>query len=480
MSVYVPQYQYDIFVSYAHVDNEIFAGADKGWVTTLVDTLQNYLAQKIGSQNGFSLWLDEMLPANKSLTYNSIQYLENSAVFLLILSPAYLKSENCRLELNAFLAKVSSNSGRVFVVEYQATERLESLSDLQGYVFWELDSVNNRPRSLGLPALDSKQAYQYHWKTEDLASDIVAQLEILKADTINYINNNIISSEYTVFLAEVSDDLNFQREELKRNLELEGLRVLPNKLYAFNSKQELKNAINSDLQNSVLFVQLLSSIAPQRPPGMSTPQLQYDCAKELELPILQWRDRKLKLNEITDLTQRQLLTASTVMAVSMVEFQQQILQALEKLKIDDAEPPPTGDEIVFINAAPQELNLAKQVEQALVKHGFACSLPMPIDHNTPPAKIREDLENNLQFCDAVIILNDINTDLVWVRQQVLQCRRAEGKREGRQALKAIAVYNHPDREKSSVNINLPNLHILEGSVPYPDSCVPTFIQVLKQ
>lgn len=466
MSVYVPQYQYDIFVSYAHVDNEIFAGANKGWVTTLVDTLKIFLAQKIGSANAYSLWLDQILPGHLAPTYNSIQYLENSAVFLLVLSPAYLKSEQCRLELNAFLAQVGVDSGRVFIIEYQAAERIESLNDLRGYTFWEPDPINARPRSL---SFDSKQ---YHWKTEDLAIDIVEKLDVLKTDIVP------VSSEYSIFLAEVSDDLYFQRDELKRNLELQGLQVLPNKFYAFNTKEELKNTIDSDLQKSVLFVQLLSAIAPQRPPGMSTPQLQYDCAKELGLPILQWRNRKLKLNEITDLTHRKLLTASTVMAVSMVEFQQQIMQALEKR--NDEEPLTTNGEFIFINAAPQELDLAKQVEQALVKLGYACSLPMVIDHKTPPAKIREDLDNNLQFCDAVIILNNINTDLVWVRQQVLQCRRAEGKRDGREALKAIAIYNHPDREKSPININLPNLHILDGSVPYPDTCVPTFIQVLQQ
>ncbi len=468
MSVYVPQYQYDIFVSYAHVDNEIFAGADKGWVTTLVDTLKIFLAQKIGSANAYSLWLDQILPGHLPSTYNSIQYLEKSAVFLLVLSPAYLKSEQCLLELNAFLAKVGSDSGRIFIVEYQPAERLKSLSDLRGYTFWQADPINARPRFL---RFDSKQ---YHWKTEDLAIDIVEKLDVLKTDIAP------VSSEHTIFLAEVSDDLFFQRDELRRNLELQGLRVLPNKFYAFNTKEELKNAIDFDMNNSVLFVQLLSAIAPQRPPGMSTPQLQYDCAKELGLPILQWRDRKLKLNKITDLTHRKLLTGSTVMAVSMVEFQQQIMQTLEKLKINDKQPLPTGGDFIFINATPQELDLAKQIEQALVKLGYACSLPMVIDHNTPPAKIREDLDNNLQFCDAVIILNNKNTDLVWVRQQVLQCRRAEGKRENRQALKAIAVYNHPDREKSPININLPNLHILEGSVPYPESCVPTFIQVLQQ
>jgi hypothetical protein len=178
MSAYVPQYQYDIFVSYADVDNEIFPGKDQGWVTTLIDTLKIFLAQEIGSKDAFSLCSKAMLGGNIPSTYNSIEYLENSAVFLLILSPAYLKSEKCNLELNAFLAKVGENSDRIFIVEYKAAERLEILSDLRGYIFWETDSNRHRKYSLNF---DSKQ---YHEKTEDLASDIVNTLKTLNKENI--------------------------------------------------------------------------------------------------------------------------------------------------------------------------------------------------------------------------------------------------------------------------------------------------------
>jgi hypothetical protein len=51
-----------------------------------------------------------------------------------------------------------------------------------------------------------------------------------------------------------------------------------------------------DLRESTLFVQLLSPTIPRRPPGMSTPQLQYTAAQAVPgLPLLQWRDRKLDL-----------------------------------------------------------------------------------------------------------------------------------------------------------------------------------------
>ena len=38
---YVAGYDYDVFISYAHVDNEPFLPGGKGWVTSLIDGCGN-------------------------------------------------------------------------------------------------------------------------------------------------------------------------------------------------------------------------------------------------------------------------------------------------------------------------------------------------------------------------------------------------------------------------------------------------------
>jgi hypothetical protein len=200
MSVYVNQYKYDIFVSYADVDNESFEDIDKGWVTTLIKTLKINLGKRLGSKDAFSLWSKEMLPGHISSTYNSIQYVESSAVFLFILSPGYLQSEKCQLELNAFLTKVDENSDRIFIVEYIPEKRPEPLSDLLGYRFFKLDPISGRPRSVDF---DSKYADQYRSNVEDLAIDIVYKLKKLKAENISKVN----------------DDLNVQGKELNNSID---------------------------------------------------------------------------------------------------------------------------------------------------------------------------------------------------------------------------------------------------------------------
>jgi Leucine-rich repeat (LRR) protein len=194
MPAYVPQYQYDIFVSYADVDNDIFPGEDHGWVTTFIRALNNVLAKEIGSKDGYSLWSHEMLPAHMYVLNKSIQYVQKSALFLLILSPAYLKSNICNSELCIFLDKVGENSDRFFVVEYKPVERPKNLSDLRGYIFWKEDLINYKK----YPLHNVSDYQEYYKKITDLASDIFNKLEELKVSNIS----------------EVSEDLNVQDTEL--------------------------------------------------------------------------------------------------------------------------------------------------------------------------------------------------------------------------------------------------------------------------
>jgi len=489
MSTYIPNYQYDIFVSYAHVDNQPFAGAEKGWVTTLIKDLKNFLGKKLGRSDAYSLWLDNELRGNSAVTPHTVEQLENTAILVLILSPGYLASDWCNLELEIFLAKIGDNNGRVFVVEHDVvTERPPQLNDLRGYQFWIRDDAG-KSRILAVPKPNPETEPEYYQLLDDLARELTDKLKALKAEFPSQVSvaevfppkqgeleaiTPVTTTMTTVFLAEVTDDLTLRREEVKRFLELQGLQVLPKQLYYFPGQAELEQAIDADLRQTVLFVQLLGALQPQRPAGMSTPLVQYNRVQNFEVPILQWRARDLDLKTLTNPEQHTLLTASTVMATGLVEFQQAIMQSLQRLaeQAHSAPQPATDGELVFINAASQDMQLAHQVEGMLSQQGLECCLPLETSHPLSAAKLREDLENNLQYCDAVLLLYDINTDEVWVRSQLLQCKRARGKRD--QPFKVIVVCKHP--QTPPVNINLVDLRIFECLPPHHQTCVS---QLLK-
>ena len=150
MATYVPHYKHDIYVSYAHVDNEPLGGVDTRWVTNLITGLKPLLGQKFGRADAYSLWMDNTIRAYEAITPQLLEQVQDSAILLLILSPGYVASEWCCRELSTFVAKVGKETGRVFVVGREPIDRPEALQDILGYKFWVKNEADN-PRTLGFP-----------------------------------------------------------------------------------------------------------------------------------------------------------------------------------------------------------------------------------------------------------------------------------------------------------------------------------------
>ncbi len=84
---YVPGFEHDIFVSYAH-------GDDRSWVNRLVDRLEPALKQRLGIKA--DIWIDdEALRRSRDFSKEIPDSVQSSAVFLLLASPSYIRSEYC-------------------------------------------------------------------------------------------------------------------------------------------------------------------------------------------------------------------------------------------------------------------------------------------------------------------------------------------------------------------------------------------------
>ena len=157
---YVAGYEHDVFISYAHIDDEPL-GAEKGWVTTLAGYLKNVLDKGLGCRDTV-IWMDHGLTGNEPFAQRIEDALRRSATLLVIASPSYLKSEWCARERNAFLKAVRERSAagsRIFRVDFDQLDRNEfppEFQELLGYPFWALDK-NGNPRTLGLPMVDAQR-----------------------------------------------------------------------------------------------------------------------------------------------------------------------------------------------------------------------------------------------------------------------------------------------------------------------------------
>ncbi len=172
--------EYNIFISYAWVDNEIFPGADQGWVSTFVDALRKQLAREFGHRDEAErIWLDyEQMRGNDSVSPTIQSRLDASRTLLLVLSNGYLASAWCRQELQTFADRVGAASGRIFVVQMSPVEKQpDLLQDLVKYPFWFLDD-SRQPVTRWFPHVDPTDR-EYSSQQQRLARDIVSRLHSL-------------------------------------------------------------------------------------------------------------------------------------------------------------------------------------------------------------------------------------------------------------------------------------------------------------
>ena len=426
---YVTGYEHDVFISYAHIDDEPL-GAGQGWVTTLAGHLKNVLDKGLGCRDTV-IWMDHGLTGNEPFAQQIEDALRGCATLLVIASPSYLRSEWCTRERNAFLKAVRERSAagsRIFRVDFDKLDPNDfplEFRELLGYPFWTLDK-NGNPRTLGLPMVDAQREPEYFTMLTKLRIELGAELKRLRS--LRSGQPTVTSSGPCIFLAEVTDDQDEQREELDAYAKQAGLTVLPETWYPREELGAFQQRMEADLRQSKLFVQLLSHIPGKRPPGWPSrlPVVQYEQAKRVGLPILQWRSRELDLEKLktASLEHYNLVIGPEVRACGIEEFKHAVVE--EATRTPKPTPPPKGNRasvLVFVNSDSSDRPLAEEVCRILAEEGVGYSLPL-LEENTKPSDIREDLELNLATCDGLILVYG-NTPVTWVRRQLAQGRKIQ-------------------------------------------------------
>jgi hypothetical protein len=102
---FVPGYKHDVFVSYAHGDN-------REWISRFVGRLESALKNKLG--DSADVWLDDSdLRATRNFRREIPDSVTGTAVFLLLPSPAYIRSQYCvEIECRAFEETLPSKKSR--------------------------------------------------------------------------------------------------------------------------------------------------------------------------------------------------------------------------------------------------------------------------------------------------------------------------------------------------------------------------------
>jgi hypothetical protein len=445
---YVPNYDHDVFVSYAHLDNE----GDLPWVSTLVHDLNIRIPERLGTK-GVQIWRDDRLEGNRPFTPDIFQAIQRAATLLIVMSPGYVKSQWCTRERSSFLdfARDCVRTDRIFIVEYLDTNRSEipaEFRDLIGYKFWTQEGGTTRP--LGMSGVKGDD---YWNRLLTLRDSIAKTLEQMRSAQRS--GPILDPARESIFLAQSTDDLEAREEELVGYLSQMGLSIRPQTRYPEDSEQAFASAMESDLKHCSAFVQLLSRLPGRRTRfanGQRLPVFQHRIARTVGNPILQWRELDDDPAAVTDETHRELLDGAR--ACGFEEFKRSVVETARR---QPQEPRTRRSNVaVFVNADRDDLNMARELSELLAQEGVESYWPI---NEGSPEKVRRDLEENLKACDGLVLIYG-SSEPSWVRDQLRQGRKILSQRE--RDLTALAIFLGPPPQKHELAVALPQLVMLDG------------------
>lgn len=454
--------EYDFFVSYAHMDNEAVEPAGQGWVDALVRWIEVGLGMKLGRRDAARMWRDaRSLRGNQGISGHIDEQVRRSALFVMVLSPSYLASDYCMAELAAFTERNAAD--RIFVVWKDPIDEArhpvpETVRNLRKYAFWVPDQ-NQKPRVLGwpLPRHDWPADKQLYFpKIDDLATDIVAALDAINAGPAT---TPAAPRRGAVLLAEVTDDLDPRREEMRRYLDQAGIDVLPAGAYRM-TRQDFERGFAADLPRCRAFVQLLGPLAGKTPEDVPEGfgRLQLQLAQKGGAPVLQWRDPELDLAQVGPPVQRTLLQGDGVQAMPFEAFKRSVAALFEPPPPARRPAPPA---FLFVNAADVDVAHAERLVAAL-DGAFDWELPV-YDPAANAEEIQSGIEAQLLDSDALVFFYG-EANPRWVRSQ-LQLYRKLAPRRAREP-RMLALVSAPPEPKPPLQIGLQGLqHISLADAP---------------
>ena len=90
---FLPNFKGDVFISYAHIDNQPLEG-QQGWIDNFHLILQRSLAVELGTAK-ITIWRDKKLCGNDAFNDEIRDQVSSVAVLITVLSRSFINSDYC-------------------------------------------------------------------------------------------------------------------------------------------------------------------------------------------------------------------------------------------------------------------------------------------------------------------------------------------------------------------------------------------------
>ncbi|NMF64374.1 DUF4062 domain-containing protein [Brasilonema octagenarum] len=431
-------FENDIFISYAHIDNQPLSEGQEGWISDFHRALEIRLAQLRGEKP--KIWRDEKLQGNDYFGDTIVERFPKVVLLLSVLSPRYVKSEWCIKELQKFCEAAAMTGGvrlaeksRIFKVIKTPIARNEhppEVQELLGYEFYQLDQSG---RPIEYSKIFGVEAERNYWtKINDLAYDIKQMLDSFSSHDDNGAakQNPVASTGTTIYLAETTFDLVEERNKVKRELQQRGYVVLPEQSLS-PYYPDFEQVVCENLERCKLSIHLIGAKYGIVPEGAdkSVVVLQNELAvkhsqKSPEFLRLVWMPVGLQPQE----PRQEELIQSLQSEPNLLQTSLEELKTIIKDKLNSKPQPPKeviaedGPLRVYLICDQRDLEAIAPLDDYLYNQGFEVILPL---FEGDEAQVRQDHQEQLQMCDVVIIYCG-NIQEPWLRTKLGDLRKIYG------------------------------------------------------
>jgi hypothetical protein len=498
----------DLFISYAHIDNQPLTPGQQGWISRFHASLEALLSMRLG--HTAKIWRDDKLQGNDVYADEIVSQFTQTAVLVSILTPRYLNSDWCTKEAREFCESAAQSGGvivdnraRIFKVLKSPVDTQESLPALfkntLGYEFFTME--DGAPLELD-PAYGEKFAQDYNRKVGKLAWDIAQLLKQLATVDVTCTNGcgcscaipKTIAAKPTVYLAECSYDQKEIREILEGDLRRHGYTVLPDQQLP-RDEADYVATVEHLLARSAVAIHLVGAgygSVPDGPSQKSVVVLQNEVAakkcKRGTLARLIWLPEGTRSKQApqqafiealhqnaeaqfgADLITGDLETLKTSIYSILKKLEQPRPHATEKQSNVEGE-----NKLIYLNCTDKDRKATVPIRKYFREWGYDVALPA---FEGDATTVRDTHRQLMSTCDAVILFYGAG-DEAWKRTLDSELKKIRSYRDGKPLLACgtyLAAPMTPDKEDL---VDMAEPHLINGLVGFPESQMADFVPILQ-
>jgi hypothetical protein len=492
------QFEADLFISYAHLDNQPLTPEQQGWISRFHISLEALLSMRLGRQA--KIWRDPKLKGNDVFGEEIVDQFSHAAVLVSVITPRYLDSDWCTKEIREFCTQAETNGGvvvankaRVFKILKNPVATQDALppvvKELLGYDFFRIQ--DDRPLELD-PAYGEAFGQDYNIKIAQLAWDIKELVENLVAAA----NGNAGAADQSaavkpvVYLAECSYDRKQDREALEGELRHLGYSVLPDRELPRDESGYVA-AVESLLSDCTLAVHLIGAshgAVPDGPSEKSTVELQNELAaarsrsaalrRVIWLPAGTHSEQPAQQAFLDTLHKdpeaqfgADLITGDFESVKTTIYT---TLKSLEQKTPGDASAngSETGAKLIYLICTSKDRPATVPIRKYLHEHGFEVELPA---FEGDAAAIRAVHEQLLTESEAVLLYYGAG-DEAWKRAMDNELRKMSGSRGGKPLLASFTYLADPKSDDKDDLLAMGEPDVIDGRTGSVESQLSAFVQ----